>query len=306
MKSTAWSSYKTYLRNGEGLYMLLAKLGMKKSDPDDVFLCHAYKARFGKELDLEHPKTFNEKLLWLKLHDRNPLYTLLVDKCEVKKQVAGLVGDECIIPTLGVWDRASDIDFDRLPDQFVLKCTHDSASVIVCRDKKHFDCRAAMKKLDRALRRNFFSATREWPYKNVKPRILAEQYLQDETGELADYKIHNFNGTPRFVLVCRNRFSPSGMTEDFYSPSWEHLPVQREYHKNSATPVECPPEMGAMLELSKTLARGFPFVRTDFYVVDHRIFFGEMTFYPQSGLGLFFPSEWDSTFGSWLTLPTES
>lgn len=304
MKSTAWSSYKTYLRNGEGLYMLLAKLGMKRSDPDTVFFRHVYKANFGKALDLEHPLTFNEKLQWLKLHDRNPLYTSLVDKYEVKEYVARIIGNEFVIPTLGVWNRAEEIDWNALPNQFVLKCTHDSASVLVCRDKNSFDFRTASKKLCRALRKNYFFRTREWPYKNVPPRILAEKYLQDDTGDLADYKIHNFNGTPRFVLVCRNRFSPSGMTQDFFSPTWEHLPVQRRYHKNSTTPIERPPEMETMLELSKQLARDIPFVRTDFYVVDHQVFFGEMTFYPQSGFSPFFPEEWDLTFGSWLALPS--
>ena len=198
--------FKDIIKEPNKIAFGLTNLGLTKWMSDERYLKWVYKLSFDKKLDLEDPQTFNEKLQWLKINDRRPLYVQLVDKYKVKKYVAEVLGEEYIIPTLGVWDRFEDIDFDKLPDQFVLKCTHDSGGLAICRDKSTFDKKAAEKKIKRSLKSNFFWRGREWPYKNVKPRIIAEQYMYDGSGDLADYKIHNFNGETKFILVCRDRY----------------------------------------------------------------------------------------------------
>ena len=172
---------------------------------DELFIRMKWKLRMNYPLDLEHPQTYNEKLQWLKLHDRKPIYTTMVDKCEAKKYVADIIGQEHIVPTLAVYDRVEDIDFDTLPHQFVLKCTHDSGGVVICRDKEFFDKKRALRKLKKFLKRSYFWQNREWPYKNVRPRIIAEKYISDENGELKDYKFFCFNGIPQIMFVLKDR-----------------------------------------------------------------------------------------------------
>ena len=271
--------------------------------PDSMYIALRFRKAFGYWPNLHSPKTFNEKLNWLKLHDRNPAYTTMVDKCEVKKYVADIIGEEYVIPTLGVWDRAEDIDFDSLPDKFVLKATHDSGRVIICRDKSILDREKAIKEMAISLQRDFYAVTREWPYKNVKPRIIAEQLLEaPDDSEIADYKVHNFNGIPRVILVCRDRFNGTVMTEDFYDTEWNHIDVRRPAHPNAAFLEEQPKTLNKMLELSQRLAEGIPFVRNDFYSIDGKVYFGEITFYPASGLVPFVPECYDIMFGEWLSL----
>ena len=281
----------------------LTNLGLTKCMSDESYLKWVFKLSFGKKLDLNDPKTFNEKLQWLKLYDRNPKYTEMVDKYEVKKYIAEKIGDQYIIPTLGVWDKFDDIDFNSLPNQFVLKCTHDSGGLVICKDKSKFDKEAARKKIEKSLRSNFFRRGREWPYKDVKPRIIAEQYMSDGRDDLADYKIHNFNGVPKMVLVCRDRFKNSGLTEDFLTENWEHIDVRRPGHPNASEEIPKPEKLQEMLELSKVLSEGIPFVRTDFYEIDGRVYFGEITFYPASGFAGFEPEKYDCEFGDWISLP---
>lgn len=207
--------------------------------PDRLYLKLKFRQKMGKWPDLDNPKTFNEKLQWLKLHDRKPIYSTMVDKYEAKRYIADIIGEEYIIPTLGVWDRFEDIDFDALPNQFVLKCTHDSGGLVIVCDKSSMNLDAARKKINRSMKRNYYWHGREWAYKNVKPRIIAEQYMEDgNPGEkperidagLTDYKVHCFNGKPKLILVCKDRFSRGGMTEDFFSDEWNHLPVKRIRH----------------------------------------------------------------------------
>lgn len=299
-------SFKKLIKNPAKFVYILDKIKFSKLIPDRAYLKLKYRANFGRKLNLKSPKTFNEKLQWLKLYDRKTEYTALVDKYEVKSHVAEKIGEEYIIPTLGVWDHAEDIDFDALPNQFVLKCTHDSGGIVICRDKSQLDVEKAKRILNRALKNNFYFSGREWPYKNVKARILAEQYMEDaETAELRDYKVHNFNGEPKLVLVCGNRFSKSGLTEDFYSNTWEHLNVRRPNHPNADVPAEMPEVLQQMFEFSRILSKGVPFLRTDFYIVNHKIYFGELTFFPANGFAPFDPEEWDDTFGSWIKLPEE-
>lgn len=271
--------------------------------PDSIYVQIKYRKAFGCWPNLNNPKTFNEKLTWLKLHDHNPLYTAMVDKYEAKKFVAGIIGEEFIIPTYGVWNRAEDIDFDALPDKFVLKATHDSGRVIICKDKSVFDRDKAIKEMRESLRRDFYTITREWPYKNVKPRIIAEKLLEVSEGdEIADYKVHNFNGVPKVILVCRDRFKESGLTEDFFDTDWKHLDVRRPGHPNATVIEPKPAELNKMLELSKKLSKRYPFMRTDFYCIDDKIFFGEITLYPASASLPFIPHMFDYLFGKYLDI----
>ncbi len=272
--------------------------------PARLYLKCYYKNVFGKRLDLKNPKTFNEKLQWLKLYNKNPKYTQLVDKYRVRDYVAERIGDEHLIPLLGVWDDPKDIDFDKLPNQFVLKCNHNSGiGMCICKDKSKLDVQKTKEELKKGLKQDFYLSGREWPYKGVPRKIICEKFMTDGGSELADYKIHNFNGVPKAVLVCRDRFKESGLTEDFFDSEWKHLDVARTDHPNSTEEISQPAVLDEMLELSEKLAESIPFVRTDFYDVGGKVYFGEMTFYPASGFEKFVPDNYDSLFGEWLKIP---
>lgn len=271
--------------------------------PDSLFVRLKFRKAFGRWPDLKNPRTFNEKLTWLKLHDHNPQYTRMVDKYEAKRYVAGIIGEEYVIPTYGVWDSAEEIDFDALPDKFVMKATHDSGRVIICRDKSKLDKEWARAEMKKSLKRNFYAVTREWPYKNVKPRIIAEKLLElPDDEEPADYKVHNFDGTPEVILVCRDRFAETGLTEDFFNTEWEHLDVRRPGHPNAPVMENRPAELDMMLRLSEKLSKDYPFMRTDFYTVGRRIYFGEITLYPASASVPFEPEIFDDILGNKLKI----
>jgi len=271
--------------------------------PDELYLKLRYFYHFHKLLNLKNPQTFNEKLQWLKLYDCRSEYTMMVDKYAVKKYVAEKIGAEYIIPNLGVWDSPKEIDFGKLPNQFVLKCTHDSGSIVICKDKQKFDFNKARAKLDKRFKRNLYYYGREWPYKNVKPRVIAEKYMEDTaTHELRDYKIHCFHGEPKVILVCQDRYTDTGLTEDFYSVNWEHLDVKRPKHPNAKVKMEPPKELDLMLDLSRKLSKDIPFLRTDFYIINHQVYFSELTFYPASGFVKFIPESFDYQLGDWLKL----
>lgn len=279
------------------------RTGLFNGLDDETFLKMKYRIVIGKRLNLSNPKTFNEKLQWLKLHDRKKHYTIMVDKYEVKKYVAEKIGEEFVIPTLGVWNSFDEIDFNMLPDQFVLKCTHDSGGVVICKDKNHFNIESAKRRINKCLKKNFFFQGREWPYKNVKPRIIAEKYMEDYSGELIDYKIHNFEGEPRITLVCTGRFSEDGLKEDFFDMKWNRLDLKRPNHLCSKKPPKKPENFDKMVECSKILAKDVPFVRTDFYEINGKMYFGEITFYPADGMQKFEPEEYDRIMGDWIELP---
>ncbi len=270
--------------------------------PDKLYLKILYRLRIGHKLDLKDPKTYNAKLQWLKLYNRRPEYSRLVDKAEVKGIVAEKLGQEYVIPTLGVWDRVENIDVDSLPRQFVLKCTHDSGSVLVCRDKDAFDFDVAREKLRQNLKKNMFWWGREWPYKAVAPRIIAEAYLEAEEQELRDYKLMCFNGQVRCSFICSDRFSKKGLHVTFFDRQWQVMPFCRHYPN---VPEGFPKPQGyeKMVELAELLSRDMPSVRVDFYEVGGRIYFGEVTFFPGCGFEEFTPESWDETLGSWITLP---
>lgn len=273
--------------------------------PDAAFLKLRYWTFFHKKLDLHDPKTFNEKLQWLKLYDRNPKYVELVDKQAVKSYIAEQIGEQYVIPTLGTWDSVAQIDKDALPEQFVLKCNHDSGSVVICRDKNSFDWTKAEDKLSKKLRNGMFGFGREWPYKNVKPCIMAEAYMEDETQKngLTDYKFYCFNGEPKFLYVSKGLEDHSTASISFMNMDWTMAPFRR---MDFAPLEECPPKpknYDLMVQFAKHLSKGIPFLRVDVYEICGNLYFSELTFYPSSGFTPFVPEEWDETIGSWIELP---
>lgn len=266
---------------------------------DRTFIRWQYFFGMGKFPNLENPKTYNEKLQWLKFNDIHPEYTRLVDKYEAKEYVREILGEEYIIPTLGVWDCFDEIDFSRLPNQFVLKTTHDSGGVVVCTDKEHLNLSAARKKLERSLRHNFYYEHREYPYKDVKPRIIAEKYMVDESGtELKDYKFFCFDGKVKMLFVATDR-SIGDVKFDFFDPQFNHLPF-KQGHPWADKPIAKPTGFEKMLQISEKLSAGFRHVRVDLYDINGQIYFGELTFFHFSGDVPFEPEEWDYTVGSWL------
>ena len=275
--------------------------------PDSVYLRLRYRKLFNIPLSLRNPQKFTEKMQWLKLHDRNPVYHQLVDKYEVKPIVANIIGDEYIIKTLGVWDRYEDIDFDALPNQFVLKCTHDSASFTVCLDKSKFDkSKHAWKYNEVYMKRDYYHfENKQWVYKGIKPRIIAEKYVEDDRYEsLSDYKLYCFNGIAKGVYVTINRFT--NLSVSMYDMDWNLMPFEH-IHPNQGEKVDKPKNLELMKELAEKVAKYIdnPFVRVDFYEVKGKVYFGEITFYPEGGMCYFKPENWDYVLGSWLKLPIE-
>lgn len=270
---------------------------------DSVFLKLKWRWMMGYPLDLKHPKTYNEKLQWLKLNDRRSEYITMVDKYAAKGYVAKIIGEEHIIPTIGVWDNVEEINFGSLPKQFVLKCTHDSGGVVICKDKDAFDGKAAIEKLRKGLKKSFYYYTREWPYKNVKPRIIAERYMEDESGyELTDYKFFCFKGKPEYMFIATDRYNKEEETKfDFYDMEFNHLPFTNG-HPNAVKHIEKPAGFEKMKELAAKLSKGIPHVRVDLYNVNGQIFFGELTFFHWSGFVPFDPEEWDVKFGQLIDL----
>lgn len=268
--------------------------------PDKTYLQLNYFAHFHKFANLKQPLTFNEKLNWLKLNDRNPEYVKLVDKYEVKPIISDLIGEEYIIPTLGVWNSFDEIDFDSLPERFVLKCTHDSEGLVIVKDKSKLDMAAAKEKIEYALKQNFYYIGREWPYKNVPPRIIAEEYMEDHTdGELRDYKFFCFDGVPKAMFIASDR-SIDEVKFDYYDLDFNHLDIKQKYP--NANTLRKPVTFDKMIELAKIISKGYPHVRVDFYEVDGKLYFGEFTLYHFSGFMPFQPDKWDKIFGDWLEL----
>lgn len=286
---------------GRGLgAFLLRKLG--RWLPDGLFLRLNYRQIFGTFPDLKHPAKFTEVVLWTKLRDRDPLYHKLSDKAEVKDYVASLIGEEYVVRTLGVWNTVEEIDWDILPERFVIKCTHDSGSTIVCKDKSSFDRSKASESLRKALCRRFDRVNREWVYKGITPRIIAEEYLCDDP---ADYKFFCFDGVPRILFVATDRASEGTDTKfDFFDMEYNHLDV-RNGHPNAVVPPPCPETFEKMKSLASVLSKGIPQVRMDFYEVDGKVFFGEYTFCHWGGQIPFDPPSADLMLGSFFRMPVK-
>lgn len=271
---------------------------------DRTFIKWEYFSGMCKFPNLEHPVTFNEKLQWLKLNDIHPEYARIVDKAEAKeyvKEVLGEGAEEYIIPTLGVWDSFDEIDFNKLPSQFVLKTTHDSGGVAVVKDKATMDLGKVRAKIERSMKHNFFYEHREYPYKGINPRIIAEKFMVDESGtELKDYKFFCFNGEPKMLFVATDR--PFDTRFDFFDTEFNHLPF-KQGHPLATKEIKKPAGFEKMLELARKLSKGFRHVRVDLYDINGHIYFGELTFFHFSGNVPFDPEEWDYKIGEWLKLP---
>ena len=292
-----------FLLDGDYRFLVLAGRGKKASLPADVFVKKMYRIQTGRELNLENPTLYTEKLQWLKLYDHRPEYTTLVDKYAAKQYVAEKIGPEYVVPLLGVWDSVEDIDFDSLPEQFVLKTTHDSGGLVICKDKSQLDIAKAKQKLRYFWKRDYYYHNREWPYKNVPHRIIAEQYMEDtRQGELRDYKFFTFGGVPKVLYIAQGRGRGEPTVADFFDMEFNHLPFTID-HDMAAVPPEKPQNFELMQELAAKLSAGTPQLRVDFYEVDGKVYFGEMTFFHCSGFESFHPTEWDEMFGSWVQLP---
>lgn len=286
------------------IFVHSANAGLFNSWSDEKYLRFLFKRSLGYELNLDNPKTFNEKQQWMKLHDRNPLYTTLVDKYEVKKFISENFGEKYIIPTLGVWNNADEIDFDALPNQFVLKCTHDSGGIVICKDKAALKINAVREKLNKRLKVNYYWSNREWPYKDVEPKIIAEAYLEDNRNDsLNDYKLFVISGKVYCIEVDYNRFV--NHQANYYSPGWEFLPFRTSYPSDENHVIEKPERLTEMLELSEKISEkiGTPaFVRVDLYEVHGKIYFGEITFFDDAGFDSFYPAEYDSILGDLMKI----
>ena len=270
--------------------------------PDKAYIELLYRLKTGKTLNLKNPCTYTEKLQWIKLYDRKQIYTQMVDKYEAKLFVAKLIGDEYVIPTLGVWSNFDDIDFESLPDRFVLKCTHDSGGLVICKDKATFDKAKAREKINRCLKRNYYWHNREWVYKNIKPRIIAEVYLEDrDSDQLRDYKYLTFHGEPKLLYLMQDRYvSPPGVADTF-DMEGNHLLFSIE-RKAAAEIPKLPQNFEKMKELAAKLSKGTYHLRVDFYEVEGKVYFGELTFFHMGGFVAPKPEPWNEVLGSWIRL----
>lgn len=266
--------------------------------PDETYLKLYYFSVFKKKLDLKNPTSFNEKIQWLKINDRNPEYIKLVDKYEVREYIEKTIGKKYLVPIIGVYDNFDDIDFEKLPSSFVIKCTHDSGGVVICKEKTNFDIKYAKRKINNCMKHNYFYIGREWPYKFVKPRIIIEEYLEDN---IIDYKLMCFNGKVKGSIVCSERDFNGSVKVDTYDENWKKLPFSRKY-PNSEKLIEKPQKYEEMVKIAEQLSQNMRFARIDLYEVKSKIYFGEITLYPGCGFEKFNPTEWDEKLGSWINL----
>ena len=301
MKGGMHMKLSNIINNPLELIFLIGIHGGFRFLSDEQYLKLMYRCQFREKLNLKNPQTANEKLQWLKLYDHNPEYITMVDKYEVKQFVSNKIRKEYVIPTLGVWNKFDDINFDDLPKQFVLKCTHDSGSIVICRDKTNFNIGKARKQITHSLKRNYYWVGREWPYKGVKPRIIAEKYLEDfeNKGNLTDYKIYCFNGMAKLLMVATDRYSASKKRFDYFDENGKWIDMSWGV-PNSGKKQVPPPSFEKLKKTAEALAKGITHVRVDLYIVNENIYFGEMTFYDGSGFDLITPYEWNVKIGSWI------
>lgn len=294
--------------NSDIRFDLLGNRGFYSSMPDDEYLKRKFRVHMGKELNLESPQTFNEKLQWLKLYNRRPEYTMMVDKYRVRDYIKEQIGEEHLIPLLGVWDDPDEIDFDALPEQFVLKCNHNSGlGMCICKDKTNLNIPKVKSELRKGLKQDYYLTGREWPYKDVPRKIICEKYMTDksETQGLTDYKFYCFGGKARVVMIASDRYSKQQTRFDYFDREYSHLPIVwgNPYSEN---PPSKPAQFEQMLGVADQLSAGIPHVRVDLYCVNEQIYFGELTFFDGSGFDAIAPKKWDDTLGGWIELPAEN
>ncbi|MBE6139443.1 MAG: glycosyl transferase [Firmicutes bacterium] len=287
------------LKNPKKVLIFLSSKGIIKYN-DEKYLKFVYKERMGEELNLDDPIKFTEKLQWLKLYNRNADYTKLVDKYEVQDYIKKTIGEKYLIPNYGVYDSFDEIDFGKLPNKFVLKTTHDSGTVLICKDKKNFDYKYAKKYLTKRLKRKYYFLWREWPYKNVKPRIIVEAFMEDKyTKELNDYKFYCFDGKAKMMFIVVDRGNNTKL--NFYDMEFNRLDLQQVY-PNFTKKIKKPKQFDEMVDLAEKLSKNIPHVRVDFYIINDQIYFGEMTFFDAAGLDKFTPDKYDEILGSYIDL----
>lgn len=279
-------------------WLVLASRGFYDAMDDKTYIEKMFKAKMGSELNLSNPRTFSERLQWLKLFDRNPLYTQLVDKYAVREYVKEAIGEEYLIPLLGVYDHPDDIDFNSLPDQFVLKCNHNSGlGMCICKDKNKLDIEKVKNELNKGLKQDYYLTCREWPYKDVPRKIICEKFMQDsKQSDLIDYKIMCFNGEPKYTYVCSDRFTDDGLKITFFDNDWNVVNIRRK-NKKTDTSIKKPVKFDDMLVIARKLSKGIPFSRIDLYEINGRVYFGEITFFPASGFSEFEPETADRHLG---------
>ena len=269
------------------------------------FIKSEYRKRFGREINLDSPQTFNEKLQWLKLYDRKKKYIKMVDKYEAKEYVKKIIGEDHIIPTIGIYDSFDEIDFKKLPKKFMMKCTHDSGGNVPCIDKSKLNIEEAKEKINSSLSTNYYYKWREWPYKYVKPRIIIEKHMEDkETKELRDYKFFCFDGVAKFMFIATDR-NIHETKFNFYDMDFNLLPFKQHY-PNDTRRIKKPKTFDEMKKLAEKLSKGIPQVRVDFYEIDGKVHFGELTFCHFAALTPFEPEEWDYKLGEYINLPRKS
>lgn len=290
-------------------FSVLSKYGFFKWMSDETYIRRRYCLATGKELNLDDPKTFNEKLQWLKLNDRKQIYSDFVDKYAVRRHIAEVLGEECLIPLVGgPWNSFSEIDFEKLPERFVLKCTHDSGGLFICREKSKMDIDKARKSITKSLKHNFFWQGREWPYKNLQPQIIAEAYMEDENAPsgLTDYKFFCFGGRAQFIYVSHGLENHGTARISFFDLEGKHMPFRRKDYKPIEGDISLPANFKEMEMAANRLAQmvNNPFVRIDLYSIKGKLYFSEITFFPCSGLIPFDPHEWDYNLGQLIDIPS--
>ncbi|ADL33460.1 glycosyl transferase [Butyrivibrio proteoclasticus B316] len=299
-----WRKLRLLIENPFQLWIFFANRGFFNYMDDEKYLRYRYRCLMRKKLSLERPRSFNEKIQWLKLYDRKPIYNSMVDKYEAKNYVGDLIGEQYIIPTYGVWNNFDEIDFDSLPDQFVIKCTHDSGGIVIVRDKNKFDKEHAKKVIERALNKDFYLIGREWPYKDLEHRIIIEKYISNRDNDLGliDYKFYCFNGEPKFLYISAGLEDHDKARISFVSLEWERLPFYRTDFKQFEQLPEKPTNYEEMIHICKKLAEGIRFIRVDLYEIDNRIYFSELTFHPCSGFMPLNDEKYDLEIGEMLEL----
>lgn len=293
---------KKYITNSDYRFEINSNLGKYAKMSDAIFLKKKYKIITGKELNLVEPKTFNEKLQWLKLNDRKEIYTMMADKYKMRQYVSEKLNGEYTIPLLGVWDSPDEIDFESLPDQFVLKCNHNSGlGMCICKNKKELDYNKVKKELTKGIKQDYYLAHREWPYKDIPRKIICEKYMVDdsEEGMLADYKFFCFNGKPKLMYISHD--ASSFPTTDFFDMEFNHIDMKMK-DPNSNKKIEKPMCFEQMKQFSEKLAEGTKFLRVDYYYINNKIYVGELTFFHNAGFGKIYPEKWEDTLGKWIEL----
>jgi len=271
--------------------------------PDKLFVNLFYREAYGYFPNLNNPKTFDEKLQWYKLYYRVPLMTTLTDKYEVRRYLEDKGFSGILNELYGVYNSVDKIDFSKLPERFVIKATHGSGMNIICKDKESLNWETSRRLMNKWLKRNWYHFGREWPYKNIRPRLICEKYLENkEFEELIDYKFYCYNNKPEMLFVCTGRFSAGGLKYSAYDMDWNRISVYKG-RPSSDIVMEKPDNLQAMITIASELCQGFPFIRVDLYSVKGKIVFGELTFYPDSGIVPFTPDKYNYFFGDLFILP---